>query len=318
LHRLFHNSVENNPHAAKESAFQNFSIPELQLAEDMSTKSAKNKSAGSAPSLISDKKLQQLYTTMLKCRVLESQVRSLNGGSFWKGKEGATVAATIDLQPTDGLVFPAGAAVASFLKGVPLRSIFRQSLQRSSTRVKDKRKNIASAGVLAQGALATGIAYAQSTGTGGSVTVAFLSGNPEGCNADRDVLQFARAHKLPIVYIHNGEPADVPQINSHDFPVIPVDGSDVVAVYRVAYECTTRARQGGGPSMIACSFVSKNNATKYQDPLRNMERYLFAKGLDMNERKQSIIRSFKQAIATARKPSHHRKTKGESRNVFIM
>jgi TPP-dependent pyruvate/acetoin dehydrogenase alpha subunit len=317
LHRLFHNSVENSPHATKESAFRNFSIPELQLAEDMSTKSAKNKSAGSAPSLISDKKLQQLYAAMLKCRVLESHARSLNGGSFWKGKEGATVAATIDLQPTDGLVFPAGAAVASFLKGVPLRAIF-QSLQRSSTLVKNKRKNIASAGVLAQGALATGIAYAQSTGTGGSVTVAFLSGNPEGCNADLYALQFARAHKLPIVYIHNGEPADGPQINSRDFPVIPVDGSDVVAVYRVAYECTTRARQGGGPSMIACSFVSKNSAPKYQDPLRNMERYLFAKGLDMNERKQSIIRSFEQAIAAARKPSHHRKTKGESRNVFIM
>lgn len=303
---------------------QSFPFAELQLAEDMSTKSAKNKPAGNLPPLISDKKLKQLYTTMLKCRIIDAHARSLGGGSSWKGLEAAAVGAAIDLQAEDTIVFSSSGALANFLKGAPLHSIFLQSLKSSSPgKKKKKRKSVVSAGAQAQGALATGVAYAQSAGNNGNVTIAFLSESPEAGEAGRDALQFALAHKLPIVYVYNRELLDMAKMHSYGFPVIPVDGSDVVAVYRVAHECTKRARIGGGPSVIAYSFVSSNGSgARSQDPVRSMERYLLAKNLDMTERKQSIIRSFEQevahAISAARKPSQPREAKHESRHVFTV
>lgn len=304
----------------REITSQSSPFAELQLAEDMSTKSAKNKPAGNPPPLISDKKLKQLYTTMLKCRILDAHARSLGGGSSLKGLEAAAVGAAIDLQAEDTIVFSSGTAVANFLKGAPLRSIF-QSLKSSSTGTKKRRKNVVSAGAQAQGALATGVAYAQSAGNNENVTIAFLSERPEEGEAGRDALQFALAHKLPIVYVYNRELLDMAKMHSYGFPMIPVDGSDVVAVYRVAHECTKRARIGGGPSVIAYSFVSSNGSgARSQDPLRSMERYLLAKNLDMTERKHSIIRSFEQeiahAVSAARKPLQPRETKHESRHVF--
>jgi TPP-dependent pyruvate/acetoin dehydrogenase alpha subunit len=285
----------------------------------MSTKSAKNKPAGKVPSLISDQKLQQLYTTMLKCRILDSHAGSLHGGASWKGLEAAAVGTAIDLRAEDAIVFSSGAAVASFLKDVPLHSIFAASHKRSSHGVKKRQKNVATAAASAQGTLATGIAYAHNTGSKGSVTVAFLSGNPASSEAGRAALQFAGAHKLPIIYVYREEAVDAAQMYSYGFPVIPVDGSDVVAVYRVAYECTIRAREGGGPSVIACAFVSKSRSgAKTQDPIRNMEEYLSAKGLDKNERKESIIRAFEKAIAAAKKAPARQKTEHPSRHVFVI
>ena len=288
----------------------------------MTKKSTKKTSAGAESPLISNAKLQQMYTAMLKCRILDSHARSFGDESSWRGKEAAAVGATIDLQPEDAIVFPSGVVVASFLKGTPLRSILHRSQAHSSNGFKGKGKSLAGSGMPPQSALATGIAYARHATGKGQVTVAFLSENPEKYAAGLDALHFASKHKLPILYICSGEAMNVTRMNGLSFPVIPVDGSDVVAVYRVAHECTTRARQGGGPSLIACTSFSVNgNAGKGQNPLRNMEHYLSEKGLFSTARKQSMIRTFEEALgkakATRTKLSPHRKNGHESKHLFI-
>jgi TPP-dependent pyruvate/acetoin dehydrogenase alpha subunit len=283
----------------------------------MSRKSAKKKSADKAPALISDQKLQQLYATMLKCRILESHARSLHGGRSRKWQEAMMVGTTIDLQPEDTLVHVLDAAVARFLKSLPLNQIF-PSHKSNSGDAKDKKKSIA--GASAQGAIATGIAYARSTENKGGVTLAFLSENPAGCDAGRDALQFARTHKLPIIYVYAGPPVQATQTYAYGFPMIPVDGGDVIAVYRVAYECMIRARQGSGPSVIACNFGSNDgNSAGRQDPLRSMEKYLSSKDLFTDERKQAMIRKFEQGIAQAMLASKKRRgTELESHQIFLM
>jgi TPP-dependent pyruvate/acetoin dehydrogenase alpha subunit len=291
--------------------FQNSSSTALQLAEDMSPKPA-NKKPAEVSSLISDAKLQQLYAMMLKCRILDSHARKLKGGPSWKGKEAAAIGASIDLRPEDTIVSSLDPAVASFLKGMPLRTIFSESARRSSS----ENKAAASAGRQAQSAVATGIAFASNAK--GGVTVAFLSGSPEGCEAEREALRFAGLQKLPIIYVYSGWSAESAQLNSYRFPVIPVDGGDVVAVYRVAHECTVRAREGGGPSVIACILHSANGSASSNDPLRNMERYLSAKGLFREERKQSTIRAFEKLIATAMKSPQQRKSAPELQRMFAL
>ena len=70
-------------------------------------------------------------------------------------------------------------------------------------------------------------------------------------------------------------------------PVITVDGSDAVAVYRVASESINRARMGRGPTLIECSAWDTNpgrrrqtgRAARLDDPIDAMETYLMGKGL---------------------------------------
>ncbi|QNI34126.1 hypothetical protein H7849_09590 [Alloacidobacterium dinghuense] len=284
----------------------------------MPTKTAKKTTAEKAQPLISNAKLKQLYTTMLKCRIVDSHARSLSSGPSWKGKEAVAVGTTIDLLAEDTIVSSANASVARFLKGEALPSIFRKTDESSLSHVK-QRKAITNAGAAAEGALATGVAYAHSGKNKDGVTIAFLSGNPESSEAARDAFKFAAAHKLPVIYVYNAEPIDALQTYSYGFPVISVDGSDVVAVYRVAHECMIRARRGGGPSVIACHFFPKNGTGGVgQDPIRNMERYLTAKDLFREEQRQTTILAFEKAIAVAGKQSRQKTAQRETQHVFVV
>lgn len=284
----------------------------------MPTRTAKKTISQKAPSLISDAKLQQMYAMMLKCRMVESHTRSQSKGSAWKSKEAVGVGVAIDLRPEDTIVFSSNAAVASLLKGAALRSIFQQIKRDSSRGIKQRGKSIARPGAGAQCALATGISYARNAENKGSVTVAFLSESPDTSNAGRDALRFAAEQHLPIIYVYSAE-ADMAQMYSYGFPLIPVDGCDVVAVYRVAHECTIRARRGGGPSVIVCRFLPKNGRTgSSQDPLQNMEKYLTAKGLFKKERKQSTILAFEKAISGAKRRSRDSRPLRETQHLFVM
>jgi TPP-dependent pyruvate/acetoin dehydrogenase alpha subunit len=280
----------------------------------MATRQTKKTIPETTPSLISNEKLQQMYSAMLKCRILEAHARDLRSRLTLKGKEAAVVGATIDLQPDDALVFPANVVVAGFLKGASLSSLFAQLQAKNGT---PKRKAATSAARGAQSSLATGIALARSTGKTVNVTLAFLSQHPGQSPTGHEALLFADAHKLPIVYVDIDDGPENIAAEAYSFPVIPVDGNDVVAVYRVAHECILRARQGGGPSVIACkAFSVKESTGKSQDPLRSMENYLSLKGLSMNDKKQRIIQTFeteiKQAIKTAGKTTTASKKPADS------
>jgi pyruvate dehydrogenase E1 component alpha subunit len=61
-------------------------------------------------------------------------------------------------------------------------------------------------------------------------------------------------------------------------PVIPVDGEDAVAVYRVMQECLLRARLGEGPAVI-WGLLNPDRLTRSTQPIARMETYLSARGL---------------------------------------
>ena len=93
---------------------------------------------------------------------------------------------------------------------------------------------------------------------------------------------------------------------------ISVDGNDVVAVYRVAYESLDRVRKGDGPVMIEGKTYSEANRGKRskpveRDPLIHMERYLRAKKLLKPSWKKQLAEEFtkelKRAAKAARKVS---------------
>jgi hypothetical protein len=116
-------------------------------------------------------------------------------------------------------------------------------------------------------------------------------------------LGVASRRNLPIIFVlcHNASQdpdqvasaltltSDAPQALAHGVPVIAVDGDDAVAVYRVASESVSRARQLRGPTLIeSVTAVSSdsplNGATRNGHKtipvaLLNMENYLTGKGL---------------------------------------
>jgi TPP-dependent pyruvate/acetoin dehydrogenase alpha subunit len=77
------------------------------------------------------------------------------------------------------------------------------------------------------------------------------------------------------------------------FPVIPVDGNDVVAVYRVASESITHARMRHSATLIECHLWDGD------DPILKMEQYLQRKGLFTPRLKRNIASAFARELDAA-------------------
>lgn len=239
-------------------------------------------------SLISNEKLQQLYSTMVKCRRMAERLRALamQNSLPWTGdptgNEAVLVGAGIDLRPEDTCCGSGSGLLTALMQGTPAQEIFSAS---GSICNDDLGQGNRLHAVL-------GSALTDKTIMSGNIAVVFWSGEDGSEAAWNEAQQVAGAHTLPILFVcqrslrvqaaslkpdskaARGKTQGTGLDNQpHGFPVIPVDGEDVVAVYRVASESMTRARQGRGPTLIQCRRYTTG------DPLQSMEQYLTRKGL---------------------------------------
>ena len=289
-------------------------------------------------SLISNEKLIELYTAMVHCRMIAEsagrlrQKRRISGKLHEAaGREAAIAGVTVDLLPGDALSTSALDAAAGTLKGMPLSALFSQvaghpgssKAQRPATQPAnaDQVSLLPRSSTAAmQLSIACGVALVQKQRAEGSITAAFCGDEEPWFNSWREPLAFAGQNRLPIVFVCQHEPAleqvgaeaqaRFAQIADHakacGIPSITVDGSDVVAVYRVAFESITRARQGRGPTLIECRThqfqpshrVPRRNPKplKTHDPVRDMETYLARKGLFHQKLKDQITRAFRREL----------------------
>src|SRR5207248_2800285 len=72
----------------------------------------------------------------------------------------------------------------------------------------------------------------------------------------------------------------------YGFPGVAVDGNDLLAVYEVAAEAVTRARQGDGPTLIDCL----TNRLSFHNTTDNPRAYLPDGWLERAEREDPIPR----------------------------
>src|SRR6185437_10067912 len=84
----------------------------------------------------------------------------------------------------------------------------------------------------------------------------------------REVFTAAAKQSLPVLYIFEASKTSLAEL-SHGIPVIRVDASDTVAAYRVAYESISRARGGGGPTILECAPWPGDPQS--HDPLQKLE-----------------------------------------------
>ena len=254
-------------------------------------------------SIISNEKLLQLYTAMVKCRALEERVQILFPRNKFTGKRGfvsqeaIAVGIALDLLPEDTVAASPGDLVVNFIwneiQSEPLDMILARLYTRAT------RPSPA-----AQFKLATVAAQANKALKNGKISVAFSS---NGSGFSPEALKVAGDRQLPILFVRQTRlPAMQPRVKKQTsaaeianeacgIPVIPVDGNDVVAVYRVSTEAITHARKSNGPTLIDCIFEPSVS----RDPLLQMETYLTRKGLFSEEWKRQVAVAFKRELDDA-------------------
>ena len=207
--------------------------------------------------LISDEKLKQLFAEMLRVRqhgnaASSSRARKQSG----KFQEASLVGTTIDLRAEDSLI--------SSLT-LPNHTVAQRAVLEADSVV----------------GLATGAALLHRVQAKGNLAVAFVDANDIARN--QSFLRLAHLHSLPIIYVQVEKALPKTTRRHTQITSIPVDKTDVVAIYRVASEAIDKARRGAGPTLIQCVpfLLRKSSSTNHhwQDPLRYMECYLRKKNL---------------------------------------
>jgi TPP-dependent pyruvate/acetoin dehydrogenase alpha subunit len=264
-------------------------------------------------SLISDEKLKQLYAAMVKLRLSHEQSHSKTAKARSRSRfqEASEAACIIDLRPQDTIASGTDESLSALMGSLPLNSTNGLDRQQPIMAAPSKP---ASPHVLQiddpsdRLMLATGVAFAYRAQTQGNVVIAFS--NADKLSAARDSLCVALAHRLPIIYVQRANnssrnPAWLPS-KASQLLAIPVDQTDVIAVYRVAYEAIDKARRGVGPTMIECVRYSSahgklgSNNSRADDPLEHMEQYLRKKSLWSDDFRRSLEENFRQELRSSR------------------
>jgi TPP-dependent pyruvate/acetoin dehydrogenase alpha subunit len=287
-------------------------------------------------SLISNAKLIAIYTAMLKCRLLEQRAGSLFQHAQLKSalnafpSREASAAAVVDLLPEDTLSIAPGDWLPAFVKGLSLQSIFRvlapgESQPDGAVAVELQQKNILGpSNETDQPGLVRELASRALIQKKGAVVMVFISAGSEPRKQWQKTIAAAAAEKLPIVFVqymdHSLQPARSntksksapPEALFHGIPAIIVDAVDPVAVYRVAFEAITRARQARGATLLECtahpglppdSTTARGPAPGIEfpspDPVISMERYLKSKKIDSEPHSRYIVESFSRDLDLA-------------------
>jgi len=260
-------------------------------------------------SLISKRKLLDLYCTMLKCRMIAECARIIleqnklnDGGCAAGGLEAVAAGVVIDLLPEDTISPSPRDLMACFVKGVPPHALFSHLQAHAAKRGKDH----ASRGRME---IAIGLARANKMKNNNKIVVVFCDEECPAPGSPHKALKVAGAENLPMIFVsRNNLQTDVGaptlKTQTYGFPRITVDSNDVVAIYRVASEAIAHARLGHGPTLIECKpyrvrghseagpTVDRDGEAvqrwKADNPLLNMEKYLTRKGLFSERYKRKV------------------------------
>lgn len=256
------------------------------------SESGPSRAGAVSPSLITNQTLLSLYAGLLKRRAIEEQARSLGAGrpaqrSFAAAIEGVAMS----LLPDDTIISAGHPALPQCCS--------RAALDDPARLLRRPQKNEPSAAAMGTAALlAVGAAMAHKAAGNPQVVVAFLAGRGAEPGAWRKAMQAAGAHKLPVLFVRTGSRYVVNQRRldqAYGFPHMVVDGSDVVAIYRVACESLAHARKGNGPTLIECRIEPS------ADAVLTMERYLTGKNLLRKGLRSKILSGVRRELRAARR-----------------
>jgi TPP-dependent pyruvate/acetoin dehydrogenase alpha subunit len=276
--------------------------------------------------------------------ILYRQGKILGGVYLSTGQEAVSVGAALALEPNDVIVPSHRDLGAHLVRGIEPKEVLAQYLGRvgGPSRGRDgnvhfgdvKRNSIAFLSPMADGIpVAAGVGLAMKQEGGGRVAMTWFGEGAASRGDFHEGVNLAAVLHVPVVFICNNNqfaystPLDrqtrVPDIAAraagYGIAGVTVDGNDVAAVYNAARDAASRARQGGGPSLIECktmrirghsehddaSYVPKAmlEAWRGKDPIRRYEARLRERGFldDATEAEmtQRIAQELEAAVAWA-------------------
>ena len=249
-------------------------------------------------SLISDDKLQQMYARMLQCRMLTEYAQPTPSARLYRGSMGQEAIAcgcVIDLRPDDTIVVAPHDSTARLVKGVEISELVKELQERPTRNNLDMKFS-----------MALDAAVRSKKKKHGNVVVAFADKATAKLSSWKQMMEMAGKAKLPMLFVVENNPWPAPARirtsapQTFSFPVFTVDANDVVAVYRVAYECLERVRIDPCPVLIE---AIPYRLPHERDPLLHMERYLKAKKLFSVPWKKQVAQQFKRALGSNHRAS---------------
>ena len=237
--------------------------------------------------LLSKEKLLRAYRMMKTIREFEERVHvefatgDLPGFvHLYAGEEAAGTGIMMHLHQEDYISSTHRGHGHCIAKGVDVKGMVAELYGRSSGTCHGKGGSMHIAdldmgmmganGILGAGApLACGAALASKYKKDGSVGISFLGDGASNAGNFLESLNLAAVWDLPAIFVveNNG----YAQATSRDYavavdsyvdralgfgmPGVTVDGTDFFAVYEAAGEIISRARDGGGPSLLECNMI---------------------------------------------------------------
>jgi TPP-dependent pyruvate/acetoin dehydrogenase alpha subunit len=268
-------------------------------------------------SLIDDAKLKQLYATMLQCRLLTERARPMRRNKTLSdaslGQEAIAVGCAIDLRPQDTVAVASHDSIVGLVKGVALSELVAHNKIAGG-----RSDNIIASGPSDWSELfqaAGKAALANQRDNKGNVVMVFTGVAATALDGWHQALRTAARRGLPVIFVVENNPWAEPAAKTRNglskLPLktqmdgvtsITVDGNDVVAVYRVAYESLERVRRGGGAVLIEAKPYRRHGQVLLKaerDPLTHMEQYLTAKKLFTARWKKELTQQFSRELDAA-------------------
>ena len=278
---------------------------------------------------LSDDEAIALYRMMLLARAVDERQWILNrqGRQAFviscQGHEAAQVGSAAVLRPGYDVMSPYYRDLASAITyGVTARDVFMEALSRADApwtggRQMPSHYSSPDLRILSRGSSvganiphAVGAALASRLRGEDAVAIAYFGDGASSKGDFHEGLNFAAIHKLPVILFcqDNGLAISVPtekqmpvprvadRAAAYGVPGIVVDGTDVLAVYRVTREAVDRARRGEGPSLIdaLCIRLTPHSsdddhfryrsreavaAERERDPITRYRGYLLGNGI---------------------------------------
>jgi TPP-dependent pyruvate/acetoin dehydrogenase alpha subunit len=244
--------------------------------------------------LISNERLQHLYATLLRARLLRRR-NPIRGVSPLVAREAILGGTVTHLEEGDAVMPVPGDRLAALVRGHSVRRIFAgKPLQ-----------GILTPASTAEARFDIAAGYAMAHQGTKQIVLAFSGPGISSLEMLRPALAYAAQEKLGIVFvIETAAHAEVSSAkNTEPLGIygIPVDGNDVVAIYRVAQEAIQRARRGVGPTLIDCKPWPLGGTV---DPVRRLEQALERRGILAAKLKERTIAGFRKELGGAiRKPA---------------
>jgi pyruvate dehydrogenase E1 component alpha subunit len=292
----------------------------------------------------SDIPVMEMYHTMLtirrfeeRCNQLFMQGRIPSTLHLYIGQEAVATGVCANLRKDDYVLSthrPHGHAIA---KGVSINSIMAELHAKATGCCKGKGGSMhvgdicvgslpAIAIVGANIPIAAGLALASKRLGSDRVAVAFFGDGAVNEGAFHEGINMAAIWQLPVVYVCEnnlyGASTHISKVSrlenvadraaAYGIPGVIVDGMDVEAVYRVAGEAITRARRGGGPTLVECktyrlvghsrsdprTYRTKEEEAFWQakDPIPTLAGRMKERGLVTDEQLAAVDREVMAAV----------------------